>query len=58
MSDITQARADLVRHVDEIRLVPQLKAKGIAYLAVGEWDLLGNQREADRARNLFGVDAR
>ena len=57
-TDVTQARAELLRHVAEIRLAPRQTAEGPDYVAEGEWDLLGNQAESDRARHLSGVRAR
>ena len=57
-SDVTQARAELLRHVTEIRMVPHETATGRDYVAVGDWDLLGNCPEMDRARHLPGVRAR
>ena len=57
-SDVTRARAELLRHVSEIRLVPRQTAKGSDYVATGEWNLLGDYPETDRARRLLGVRAR
>jgi hypothetical protein len=57
-SDVTRARAELLRHVSEIRLVPRQTAKGSDYVATGEWNLLGEYPETDRARRLLGVRAR
>jgi site-specific DNA recombinase len=57
-SDVTQARAELLRHVSEIRLAPQQTENGSEYVASGEWNLLGNYPETDRARHLLGVRAR
>ena len=57
-SDVPQARAELVRHVTEIRLIPQETNNGSDYVAVGNWNLLGNSLEMDRARHLLGVRAR
>jgi site-specific DNA recombinase len=57
-SDVTKARAELMQHVAEIRLVPQHTETNIHYVAVGEWNLLGNYLEMDRARHLVGVRAR
>jgi hypothetical protein len=51
-SDVTQARAELLRHVTEIRLIPQETTNGGDYVAVGNWDLLGSCQEMDRARHL------
>jgi site-specific DNA recombinase len=56
--DVMQARAELLRHVTEIRLVPQQTGEGADYVAEGEWDLLGNREEMERARHLSGVRAR
>ena len=57
-SDVTRARAELMRHVREIRMIPQGTNEERHYAAVGEWDLLGGSREKDRARHLPGVRAR
>ena len=57
-SDVTQARAELLRHVSEIRLVPRQTENGGDYVATGEWNLLGNYADTDRARHLLGVRAR
>ncbi len=57
-SDVTQARAELLRHVSEIRLVPRQTQKGSDYVATGAWNLLGSYLETDRARHLLGVRAR
>ena len=57
-SDVTQARAELLRHVSEIRLVPRQTETGSDYVAEGEWNLLGTYPETDRARHLLGVRAR
>jgi hypothetical protein len=57
-SDVTQARAELLRHVSEIRLAPQQRGSGSEYVASGEWNLLGKDPETDRARRLLGVRAR
>jgi site-specific DNA recombinase len=57
-SDVTQARAELLQHVSEIRLVPRQTESGSDYVATGEWNLLGDYLETDRARHLLGVRAR
>jgi hypothetical protein len=57
-SDVTHARAELLRHVSEIRLVPRQTETGSEYVAEGEWNLLGTYPEKDRARHLLGVRAR
>ncbi len=57
-SDVPQARAELLRHVTAIRLIPQETNNGSDYVAVGNWNLLGNSLEMDRARHLLGVRAR
>src|SRR5712692_586872 len=56
--DVTRARAELMRHVREIRMIPQEANGERHYVAVGEWDLLGGSQETDRARHLLGVRAR
>jgi site-specific DNA recombinase len=57
-SDVTQARAELLMHVTEIRLCPKRMDAGTDYVAVGEWNLFGNFPEMDRARHFQGVRAR
>jgi site-specific DNA recombinase len=57
-SDVTQARAELLRHVAEIRLRPSQTGNGAEYVAEGDWNLLGTYPEKDRARHLLGVRAR
>jgi site-specific DNA recombinase len=57
-SDVTQARAELLQHVSEIRLIPRQTETGSEYVAEGEWNLLGTYQEKDRARHLLGVRAR
>ncbi len=57
-SDVSQARAELLRHVGEIRLKPSQPETGGEYVAEGEWNLLGTYPEKDRARHLLGVRAR
>ncbi len=57
-TDLTQARAELLRHVSEIRLAPRETATGSDYVAEGEWNLLRTHPEIERARNLLGVRAR
>ena len=57
-SDVTQARAELLRHVGEIRLKPSQTETGSEYVAEGEWNVLGTYPEKDRARHLLGVRAR
>ena len=56
-SDVTQARAELLRHVTEIRMTPQETNKGANYVAEGNWNLLGNCQEMERARATFPVYA-
>ena len=50
--DVPQARAELLRHVTEIRLIPQETNNGSDYVAVGNWNLLENSLETDRDRLL------
>jgi ribosome biogenesis SPOUT family RNA methylase Rps3 len=57
-SDVSQARAQILKHVNEIRLIPKQTDEGTEYVAVGEWNLLGDYPEMDRARHLPGVRAR
>jgi hypothetical protein len=57
-SDVTQARAELLRRVGEIRLKPSQTDTGGEYVAEGEWNLLRTYPEEDRARHLLGVRAR
>ncbi len=39
--DVQRAKADLQKHVAEIRMMPHVEGKKRYYVAVGEWDLLG-----------------
>ena len=39
--DVQRAKAELQKHVTEIRMVPQVEGKKGFYVAEGEWDLLG-----------------
>ena len=57
-SDVTQARAEILKHVSEIRLIPKQTDTGAEYVATGEWNLLGTYSEMDRARHFHGVRAR
>jgi site-specific DNA recombinase len=57
-SDVTQARAELLRHVTEIRMIPHGTNKCGSYVAEGDWNLLGGYLETERARHLLGVRAR
>jgi hypothetical protein len=56
--DVTQARAELLRHVSEIRLKAGQTETGGESVAEGEWNILGTYPETDRARHLLGVRAR
>jgi len=56
-NDVIRARAELLNHVAEICLEPQVGTKA-GYIAVGEWDLLGKHPGVDRAHTLSGVRAR
>ncbi len=56
-SDATQARAELLPHVSEMRLVPRQTETGSDYVAEGEWNLLGNYAETNRAQHLLSVRA-
>ncbi len=47
--NVAQARAELAKHVDEIRMVPRRQAGGACYYrAVGQWDLLGDYGGGER----------
>ena len=54
--DVALARAELSKHVTEIRMEPNLTERH--YTAMGEWDLLGRYPKTGRARHLPGVRAR
>ncbi len=54
--DVALARAELAKHVNEIRMEPNLTE--CRYTAIGEWDLLGGYPETGRARHLPGGRAR
>jgi hypothetical protein len=55
-SDVRKAKAELQKHVTEIRMVPQLEGKKGHYIAEGEWNLLGGYGEG--AGNPTGVHFR
>jgi site-specific DNA recombinase len=57
-SDVARARAELMQHIQEIRLIPQGAEGERYYIATGEWSLLNSHPEEDRARHLSGVRAR
>ena len=43
--DAQKAKAELEKHVTEIRMMPQADGKKGHYIAEGEWDLLGGYGE-------------
>ena len=43
--DVQKAKAELEKHVSEIRMVPQVQGKTGHYVAEGEWNLLGGYGE-------------
>ena len=43
--DVQKAKAELQKHVTEIRMVPQVEGKKGHYIAEGEWNLLGGYGE-------------
>ena len=43
--DVQKAKAELEKHVSEIRMVPQVEGKKGHYVAEGEWNLLGGYGE-------------
>ena len=43
--DVQKAKAELEKHVKEIRMVPQVEGKKGFYVAEGEWNLLGGYGE-------------
>ena len=45
VADVQKAKAELAKHVGEIRMVPQVEGKKGYYIAEGEWDLLGGYGE-------------
>ena len=48
--DPAPARKELLKHVSEIRMMPQQAGDGKGhYVAKGEWRLLGNQQDALKA---------
>jgi site-specific DNA recombinase len=59
--DVQKAKAELEKHVSEIRMVPQVEGKKGHYIAEGEWDLLGGFGESagtpptKRIRMVAGV---
>jgi hypothetical protein len=53
-SDVTQARAEVLRLVSEIRVVRRQTEIVTEYVAKGDWNLSGTYPEKDRARHLLG----
>lgn len=47
------AKAQLRRHLTEIRMVPSSSGDGCSYIAEGEWDLLGKEAELESRRQLL-----
>ena len=43
--DVQKAKAELKKHVTEIRMLPQVEGKKGHYVAEGEWNLLGGYGE-------------
>jgi hypothetical protein len=43
--DVQKAKAELEKHVSEIRMMPQIEGKKGHYVAEGEWNLLGGYGE-------------
>ena len=43
--DVQKAKAELEKHVTEIRMMPQIEGKKGHYVAEGEWNLLGGYGE-------------
>ena len=56
--DVPQARAELAKHVDEIRMVPRQVGGACYYRAVGQWDLLGDYGGRERNREFPEVRVR
>jgi site-specific DNA recombinase len=44
-ADVQKAKAELAKHVTEIRMLPQPQGKKGHYIATGEWNLLGGYPE-------------
>jgi site-specific DNA recombinase len=44
-ADVQKAKAELAKHVSEIRMLPQPQGKKGHYIAIGEWNLLGGYAE-------------
>ena len=56
--NVELARAELAKHVTEIRMIPHRTEQKGFYVAEGEWNLLGGYPKTGRARHLSGVRAR
>ncbi len=56
--DVPQARAELAKHVDEIRMVPRQAGGEWYYLAIGQWNLLGDYGRGERNREFPEVRVR
>lgn len=55
--DVLLARTELLKHVQEIRMVPLVDKSGAHYEAMGQWSLLGDAGESvpgDRPSNWVG----
>ena len=44
-ADVQKAKAELAKHVSEIRMLPQPQGKKGYYIATGEWNLSGGYAE-------------
>ena len=54
--DVQRAKAQLAKHVGEIRMLPQLEGKRSYYIAEGAWNLLGGY--GTESRNRFPTQFR
>ena len=58
--DVLLAKAELLKHVQEIRMIPRMDENGAHYEATGEWTLLGDALESGpgtRPSNWVGCGA-
>ncbi|MHB1960336.1 MAG: hypothetical protein ACYCO5_15085 [Acidobacteriaceae bacterium] len=49
VGDPGPARKELLKHVSEIRMMPQAGNEKSYYVAEGSWHLLGNERDGSEA---------
>lgn len=53
-----EARKELLKHVSEIRMIPQSEDRKPHYVAEGSWHLLGNEKDASSFENTVPMQIR